>query len=84
MGFKVIYGFILIGILSGIESCYFFRRPLDDTPVDHSWLIVNRLKQDITFKVYTPSYLDVGDVKQDSIWLMKHVSIAMELNLLSI
>ena len=77
MVFKVIYSFALIGILLSIESCYFFRRPLDDTPVDHSWLIVNRLEQDIIFKVYAPSYLNVGDIKQDSIWLMKNTIIAM-------
>ena len=77
MGFKVICSFALIGILLSIESCYFFRRPVGDTPVEHSWLIVNRLEYGVTVKVYAPSYLNVGDVKQDSIWLMKNTIIAM-------
>ena len=77
MVFKVIYSFILIGILLSIESCYFFRRSPEDDPVRHYWFIVNRLEQDIIFKVYTPSRLDVGNIQQDSIWLMEDVIIAM-------
>ena len=77
MVFKVIYSFTLLGILLSIESCYFFRRSLDDIDVKHSWLIVNRSEQDIIFKVYAPSYLNIGDIKQDSVWLMENTIIAM-------
>lgn len=77
MVFKISYSAILIGILLSIESCYFFRRPSADLDVDHSWFIVNRLEQDIIFKVYTPFDLKVGNIKQDSIWLMENVIIAM-------
>lgn len=78
MVFKVIYSFILIGILLSIESCYLFRHPSDDTPVMCSRLIVNRLGQDINFKIYTPFSLSTANIKQDSIWLMEKIAIAEE------
>ena len=79
MVFKVIYSFVLIGILLSIESCYFFRSPSNDTPVVCSRLIINCLEQDIKLKIYTPFSLDVANIKQDSIWLMEKIAISEEL-----
>ncbi len=79
MVFKVIYRFILIGILLNFESCYFFQRPLDDTNVECSWFITNYLKMDVVFKIYTPFNLRVGNIKQDSMWIMQKQAISEEI-----
>ncbi len=79
MIFKVIYRFILIGILLNFESCYFFQRPLDDTNVECSWFITNYLKMDVVFKIYTPFNLRVGNIKQDSMWIMQKQAISEEI-----
>ncbi|MDE7073889.1 MAG: hypothetical protein K2O69_02385 [Odoribacter sp.] len=71
MGFKVVYSFALIGILLSIESCYFFRRSSFDTNVAYSWLIINQQEQEVIFKVYSQSDVEVKNMKQDSVWLMR-------------
>ena len=76
---KVIYSFILIEVLLCIESCCLVcPRLSNDTPVECSRLIVNRLEQDIDLKIYSPFSLDVGNIKRDSIWLMEKIAIVEE------
>lgn len=76
---KVIYSFILIEVLLCIESCCLVcPRLSNDTPVECSRLIVNRLEQDIDLKIYSPFSLDVGNIKRDNIWLMEKIAIVEE------
>lgn len=79
MVFKVSYSVILIGVLLGLESCYIFRKPGDDTDVMCSRLIVNQLDQDVIVKVYSPFNLRVGNIEQGNNWLMEKQGISDEI-----
>lgn len=77
MDFKVTC--ILIAILLGLQSCYFWRKPDDDTNNMCFRVIVNQSNQNVILKVFNESNPQSHCIKQDSHWLLEKLSLADEI-----